>query len=141
MMKKAIAPFIHALFLIPLLTIAMGAIELIAKHFDLVPDYFDVYRMPQVFLIAGTIICAGIPLFLLANRMIKALEKWKDPSINDHLRHSIFYYFIIVFCLLNWFLVGFNGNISDVYFLTGVSISLISICVNYWALFYSKRDT
>ena len=140
-MKKALTPIIHALFLIPLLTIAMGAIELIAKHFDLVPDYFAVYRAPQVFLIVGTIIFAGIPLYLLANRIIKALEKWNDPSIKDHLRQSIFYYFIIAFCLLNWFLAGFKGNISDVYFLTVLSISLISICINYWALFYSKRDT
>jgi len=62
-LKKVITPIIHAAFIIPLLTIAMGSIELMARIFGLLPDYIAVFRVPYVFLIIGIIIISGIPLF------------------------------------------------------------------------------
>ena len=134
-MKKFITPVIHALFLIPLLTIAMGSIELMSRSFGLLPDYIRVFELPYIFLTISIIVISGIPLFWLANRLMQGLEKLRNPTIYDHFRQSIFFYFIIVYSLSTWIFSGFSGSVDDLYFLTLSSFSLISIVVNYLFLF------
>ena len=129
-MRKVISPFIHLAFLIPALVIAMGAIELIARKFDLLPEYINVFKPPYIILIIGIIILSGGLLFWFANRLMRAVERFKSLTIYDHLRQSIFYYFIIVFVFFTWIFNGFNGNEDDVYFLTGLCISIVCIVVN-----------
>jgi len=140
-MKKVIKPILHIAFLIPMTAIAMGSIEFIAQTFDLLPDYFAVFKIPYVFLITSIIIISGIPLFWLANRMMQALKKLKKPTLIDHVWQSIFYYFIIAFCLINWVFSGFDSGENDVYFVTWLIISIVAIVVNYLFLFYSGKST
>jgi len=130
-MKKIITPIIHAAFLIPLLIIAMGSIELMARSFGLLPDYIHVFEVPYVFLTIGIIVISGIPLFWLANRIMQGLEKLHSPTTYDHFRQSFFFYFIIVFSLSHWIFSGFNGSVDDLYFLTLSTFSLVSIMINY----------
>lgn len=129
-MKKIITPIIHLVFLFPLTFIAMGSIEFIARTFGLLPDYILVFRIPYIFLIISIILLSSTLLFWLANRLMQLLEKLKKPTIYDYIRQSIFYYFIICYILLNWISSGFTGNEDDVYFLTGLSISIVSIVIN-----------
>ena len=138
-MKKIIIPIIHLVFLIPLLTIAMGFVELIARTFGLLPDYIRVFEVPFVFLMIGIIVISGIPLFWLANRLMQGLEKLHSPTIYDHFRQSIFFYFIIVYSLSAWIFSGFSGNVDDLYFLTLSGFSLISIMINYIFLFRRRK--
>lgn len=138
-MKKIITPIVHVLFLFPMTFIAMGSIELVARHFDLVPDYIAVFRVPYVFLIIGVITISGIPLFWLANRLMRAIEKLQSTTAYDHLRQSILFYFIIAYSVGTWVFSGFKGNEDDVYFLTWSGISLVSIVMNYLFLFRKRR--
>ena len=137
-MKKIITPIIHLAFLFPLTIIAMGSIEFIARTFDLLPDYILVFRMPYIFLIIGIILISSTLLFWLANGLMQLLEKLKTPTIYDYIRQSIFYYFIIFYILLNWISSGFAGNEDDVYFLTGLCISIVSIVIN---IIFKRKTT
>ena len=139
-MERIITPIIHAAFLIPLLAISMGSIELIAVTFDLVPDYISVFRVPYIFLITIIIIIFGIPIFWLANRAIRAIEKDKNRTILDHIRQSFFFYLLILYVLITWIFSGFKGDVDDVYFLTGLMISIISIVLNYNFLFRGNKS-
>jgi len=130
-MKKIISPIIHTAFLIPLLIIAMGSTELIAQSFELLPDYIRVFEVPFVFIIITIIIISGVPLFFLANRLMQRLEKQRSPTIYDHIRQSIVFYFIIVYSLFTWIFADFRGNMHDLYFLTLSAYSMISIMINY----------
>lgn len=138
-MKKITTPIIHAAFLIPLLTIAMGSIELMTRTFGLLPDYIRVFEVPYIFLTIGIIVIAGIPLFWLANRLMQRLEKLHGPTIYDHFRQSIFFYLIIVYSVSAWIFSGFSGSVDDLYFLTLSSFSLISLVVNYIFLFQKLK--
>ena len=93
MKRKIITPIIHAAFLIPLLTIAMGSIERMARTFGILPDYIRVFEAPYIFLTIGIIVISGIPLFWLDNLLMQGIEKLHRPTIYDHLRQSIFFYF------------------------------------------------
>ena len=85
-MEKVLTPIIHVLFLIPLLTIAMGSSEFFARTFDLLPDYMSVYRFPYVFIMIGIIGISGIPLFWLANLLMQRIEKVNGPGKLAHFR-------------------------------------------------------
>ncbi len=138
-MKKFITPIIHAASLIPLLIIAMGSIEFMARTFGLLPDYILVFEGPYIFLTIGIIVISGIPLFWLANGVLQGLEKLQSPTIYDHFRQSIFFYFIIVYSLSTWSFSGFSGSVDDVYFLTLSGFSLVSIMINYIFLFRRRK--
>jgi hypothetical protein len=47
MVNKIVTPIIHALFLVPMLFIAMGSIELMARRFELLPDYIRLFELPS----------------------------------------------------------------------------------------------
>lgn len=134
-MKKMLAPLIHAAFLIPLIAIAMASIELIARVFRLLPDYIRVFEWPYIFLIIGVMFISGIPLFWLANHLMQAIERLQSPSLFDHLRQTIVFYLIIGLISFAWISSGFSGGEDDVYFLTFLGYSLLSIAVNLIFLF------
>lgn len=138
-MKKIISILIHIIFLIPLLIIAMGLVELIASKFGLLPDYIRVFEMPYILLMIGIIVIFGIPVFWLANRLMYAIEKVQIPTIYDHLRQSVFFYIIIIYSLFTWISNGFQGSVSDLYFLILSGFSMISILVNYIFLFRRRN--
>ena len=66
---------------------------------------------------------------------MQRVEQLPKPSVADHLRQSIFFYFIIVYSLSTWIFSGFSGSEDDLYFLTLSSISLVSAAVNQIFLF------
>ncbi len=140
MPRKIFTPIIHAAFLIPLLTIAMGSIERMAQSFGLLPNYIFVYKAPYIFLTISIIIISGTPLFWIANRLMQGLEKLHRPTVYDYFRQSIFFFFIIVYSLATWILSGFNGTVDDLYFVTLSIYSLISIVVNYIFLFRKLKS-
>ena len=137
-MKKLIAPLIHALFLLPILAITMWTIELTAKKFGLIPDYIQVFKIPYLFIIVGIMVILATPWFWLANRLMRSIEKLISPTFFDHLRLSIFYYFVICGVLLAWIIIGYSGNEDDVYFITFLGISIIAILSNYAFLFRER---
>ena len=136
-MKKIITPILNAAFLIPLLIIAMGSIELMVQSFGLSSDYIRVFEVPYVFLTIGIIVISGIPLFWFANRLMQRIEKLRRPTIYDHFRQSIFFYFIIVYSLSTWIFSDFNANVDNLYFLTLSAFSIVSIMINY--ILFQKR--
>ena len=144
-MKKIITPIINLAFLFPMTFITMGSIELVARSFGLIPDYISVFKIPFIFIIISVIVISGIPLFWLANRFIQELEKLKSTTIYDHFRQSIFFYLIIAYSLGIWVFSGFKSEEDDVYFLTFLVISIVSIVINLIFLFlrhklnYTKR--
>ena len=69
----------------------------------------------------------------------QVFEKLKNPSIYDHVRQSIFFYFIILYVLVTWIFYGFTGSEDDVYFLTGLAISIVAIVINYKFLFRIRQ--
>ncbi len=69
---------------------------------------------------------------------MQRVEQLPKPSVADHLRQSIFFYFIIVYSLSTWILTGFSGSEDDLYFLTLSSISLVSVMVNTIFLFKAR---
>lgn len=119
--------------------IAMGSIELVARSFGLIPDYIAVFKIPFIFVIISVIVISGIPLFWLANRFMRALEKLQSTTIYDHLRQSIFFYLIIAYSLGTWVFSGFKGGEDDVYFLTFLVISIVSIATNLVFLFRGRK--
>lgn len=130
-MKKVITPIIHTAFLIPLLIIAMGSTELIARSFELLPDYIRVFEMPYIFITISIIILSGIPIYFIASRLLLRLEKLHGINFYDHIRQSIFYYIVIIYSLTRWLFYGFFSNEDDLYLLTMSAYSLIAIMINY----------
>lgn len=112
----------------------MGSIELMAQTFNLLPDYIRLFEVPFIFLTISIMLIFGTPLFWLANRLMQRLEKLQGPTVNDHFRQSIFFYFIIVYSSSTWIFSGFRGNEDDLYFLTLSGFSLMSIVINYFFL-------
>jgi len=140
-MKKLITPLVHLPFLIPILAIAMGSIELMARRFDFLPDYIRAFEVPYVFLTLGIIVIFSSLLFWLANRLMQFLDKLANPGIYDHFRQSIFFYLITACILASWIFNGFTGGEDDVYFVTMVTISVVAITLNCIFLIRKRKTT
>ena len=132
-MKRIITPFIHLTFLIPLTGITVAGLMLIERTYG--------FQLDLTGLIEGSliIIIFGIPLFMLANRLMQGPEKLLSPSILDHLRQSLFFYLIIIYSLSTWIFEGFSDSESNGYLLLWSGGSLVAIVVNCIFLFRKHK--
>lgn len=115
------------------MVITMGTIEVIARKFSLTPNYFSVFSVPYLFVFGMVWLLLGIPLFILANGILRRVEKVRNYTLIDHFRQSTFYYLISILICVAWLVNGITGSENDVYFVTLLSISVLSIGVNMYA--------
>ena len=136
-MKKIFTPLIHIIFLFPLTAISVGA-EMLARDMDILGEYAGVIDMPTFLTFATSVIIIGVPLFWFANILMQRIEKIYKPNIFDFLRQSIFYFILIIYCLISWIKYGFRGNEGDGYLLLWLGISIVAILINYLFLFRNR---
>lgn len=129
-MRKSITPIIYSALLI-VLTGTSVLTELIAREIGLLGEYMNVVDFPTSILLFISILVIGIPISWTTARFITRIEKLYKPTIQDHLRQSILYYFIIIPIITYWVGNGFVGDEGDGYLLIWLAISITANIVNY----------
>lgn len=93
-MRKLLSPILYPLFLIPTLIITIMFVSFSERVYD-----FIFPGTGEIEAIIGILVIGGF-LFLLANVLMRKLEKLEKPTVADHFRQSSLWYVGLVLGLI-----------------------------------------
>ena len=129
-MYKLITPVLYFLVLFILTALSVW-LEAVMRSIGILGEYYGVIDLPTFIFFLISIVLFGIPLFWLANLLIRKIENQSGSIINIHIRQSLLYYLLFLYCAGAWIAGGLGNTEEDGYLLIWMGISIIGILVNY----------